>query len=127
MKTQKIIFLIMAALMLSNCGTRTSASVEPTANRTPAKLAEKSPDSVIISEKDITNKRYESLGDIEVTVSKWTIFDSDPTKEKVAAALKEKAASMGADAVVLVRYGTVGVSALSWGSMDGKGRAVVFK
>ena len=32
----------------------------------------------------------------------------------------------GADAVIFVRYGTVGVSFMSWGSLNGKGRAIVF-
>lgn len=33
---------------------------------------------------------------------------------------------MGADAVALVRYGDVGISMMSWGSLEGKGRAVKF-
>lgn len=40
--------------------------------------------------------------------------------------LREQAYELGADAVVLARYGTVGVSFMSWGSLDGKGRAVQF-
>ena len=34
---------------------------------------------------------------------------------------------LGADAVIHVRYGTVGIGFVSWGSLDGKGRAIVFK
>jgi hypothetical protein len=33
---------------------------------------------------------------------------------------------MGADAVVLVRYGTVGIGLMSWGALDGEGRAIKF-
>ena len=40
--------------------------------------------------------------------------------------LKEEAAKLNADAVVLIRYGTVGVSLWSWGSLEGRGRAVKF-
>jgi hypothetical protein len=32
--------------------------------------------------------------------------------------LRKEAAKLGADAVVLVRYGSIGVSAFSWGSLD---------
>lgn len=67
------------------------------------------------------------LADIEATVNKTTIFHDDPTPQLVNEKLREEAAKLGADAVILVRYGTVGVSLMSWGSLDGKGRAVVFK
>ena len=92
-----------------------------------APYAAKSVDQVILSESDITDRPYQSLGDITVTVKKWTIFDKDPTQEQVAQALKQKAAAMGADAVILVRYGAVGIGFTSWGQMDGQGRAIVFK
>lgn len=117
--------------MLASCGTRSSADVTPAAGvpsqSTPQAAAAKTPAQVVVTENDITDRPYRTLGDIQVTVSKWTIFDADPTKEKVAEALQEKAAEMGADAVVLARYGTVGVSFTSWGSMDGNGRAVAFQ
>lgn len=96
------------------------------ATTAPAAAA-KTPDKVIVTENDITDRPYRALGDIEVTVSKWTILDADPTKEKVAAALRETAAEMGADAVVLARYGTVGIGLGGWGQMDGNGRAVTFQ
>lgn len=121
----------VAALALASCGTRSSSSVTPVAgmpsSETPQVAVAKTPGMVIVTENDITDRPYRSLGDIEVTVRKWTIFDADPTKEKVADALREKAAEMGADAVILTRYGTVGVGAFSWGQMDGNGRAVQFQ
>jgi len=55
------------------------------------------------------------------------LFHADPTKEMVNKKLKEEAAKLGADAVTHVRYGTVGISMMSWGRLDGKGRAVQFK
>lgn len=125
------VLVCAAALMLASCGTRTSSSVTPAAgvpsDATPQAAVTKTPAQVIVTENDITNRPYRSLGDIEVTVRKWTIFDADPTREKVADALREKAAEMGADAVVLARFGTVGIGAFSWGQMDGNGRAVVFQ
>ncbi|MCP5114685.1 MAG: hypothetical protein GY953_27975, partial [bacterium] len=64
--------------------------------------------------------------DLEVTVSKPGLLDSDPTPEMIDDALKEEAGKLGADAVVLVRYGTVGVGVWSWGELEGRGRAVQF-
>jgi hypothetical protein len=122
----------LIALGLAACGTRTESSITP-ASPVPGtapnavNAASKTPDQLILTEGDITDRAYRSLGDIDVTVKKWTIFDADPTRELVAAALKEKAAAMGADAVVLVRYGTVGIGFMSWGQMDGQGRAVAFQ
>jgi ABC-type Fe3+-hydroxamate transport system substrate-binding protein len=130
MKPARYLILAAAALLIAGCGTRTESSVTPATNADqtvalkPAPKAEK---DVIVTENDITNRPYVALGDIEVTVKKWTIFDADPTREMVADALRKKAAEMGADAVVLARYGTVGIGFTSWGQMDGQGRAVVFK
>jgi uncharacterized protein YceK len=129
-------FRISAALavaaLVSGCGSYATSSVKPTtgatqqAATTGPKLAAKNPADIILTENDITDKPYTSLGDISVTVRKATIFDKDPNQESVGQALKEKAAGMGADAVVLARYGTVGIGFTSWGVMDGNGRAVVF-
>ena len=72
-------------------------------------------------------EQYTSLGDVSVTVNKTTVFNKDPTREMVNDKLKEKAAELGADAVILVRYGEGGVSLLSWGSLEGKGRAIKYQ
>lgn len=121
----------VAAMMPASCGTRSSSSVTPATGMSNSEMSRvavtKTSGVVVVTENDITDRPYRSLGDIEVTVRKWTLFDADPTKEKVAEALREKAAGMGADAVILVRYGTVGIGAFSWGQMDGNGRAVQFQ
>lgn len=130
MKPARFSLLIVAAVALASCGTRTESSVKPTLDGTQAaaiKLPAKPAQSVVVTENDITDRRYAAIADIEVTVKKWTIFDADPTREMVADALRKKAAEMGADAVVLARYGTVGIGLFTWGQMDGQGRAVVFK
>ena len=126
---QRNVYLLAALVALSACGTRTSESVSPAAGTQPAvsqAVAPTNAASITISTGDITDRPYRSLGDISVTVSKWTIFDPDPTQALVNAALHEKAAKLGANAVVLVRYGTVGISAFSWGKLDGSGRAIAF-
>jgi hypothetical protein len=81
---------------------------------------------IIILESDIPDRKYKILGDIDVTVNKTTIFHSDPTREMVDKKLRQEAIKLGADAVIFVRYGVVGISLMSWGSQNGKGRAIVF-
>jgi hypothetical protein len=80
-----------------------------------------------IFEGDVADRPYKSLGDVSVTVNKVTLFNADPTREMVNQRLRNEAAKLGADAVIQVRYGTAGISPLSWGSLDGKGRAIVFE
>lgn len=132
--------VIAASLLLAGCSdTWTTAETKPTTgaagasasaptqNVTPAAaVAAKTPADVLVTEGDITDRPYTVVGDITVTVNKTTIFHADPTRELVMQALQKEAASKGADAVVLARYGAVGVSFFSWGSMEGKGRAVAF-
>jgi uncharacterized protein YbjQ (UPF0145 family) len=117
---------LVAALVLAACGHWSTSSVERPATA-PGNLAPTSAAQITVTENDITDRTYVSLGDISVTVRKATLFDSDPTRDKVNDALREEAAKLGADAVVLARYGTVGIGLVSWGQMDGQGRAVSFR
>jgi hypothetical protein len=119
----RVVVAAGAALLLAGCATWSYGDVKQTGAVRPPTNAS----AVIVTEGDIADRPYEVLGDISATVNKTTIFHSDPTRELVAAALKERAAGIGADAVILVRYGTVGLNGLSWGALDGKGRAVAFK
>jgi uncharacterized protein YbjQ (UPF0145 family) len=126
---------ILGAAFLAGCATWSTSDVVPAAGAGSATAKQsttvtrpaRTPDTVLVTEKDITDRPYESLGDITVTVNKTTIFNADPTPELVNQKLREKAAALGADAVIEVRYGTPGISFMSWGSMDGKGRAVAYK
>lgn len=126
------IYLSLFALStLGGCATWSTTSVENAPSSQPQVVkvtsVPKTPMSEIqITEADITERPYKSLGDISVTVNKTTLFNPDPTREMVDQKLREQAYELGADAVVLARYGTVGVSFMSWGSLDGKGRAVQF-
>lgn len=116
---------LAVSLLLSGCTTWSQSEVlNP--NTAVREIKQVSPDQVKLTEGDITSRPYISLGDLSVTVNKTTIFHPEPTKEMVDSKLKEEAAKLGADAVIYVRYGTVGISALSWGSLDGKGRAIQF-
>lgn len=144
MSMRQVAALVCALLLASGCATwstsevksteataATPAPTDPRPTPTPAEppktgLAPTEPAKVQLTESDILDRPYRTLGELSVTVSKTTIFHPDPTKEMVAERLREEAGKLGADAVVLVRYGTVGVSLMSWGSLDGKGRAVAF-
>ncbi|MCG8490056.1 MAG: hypothetical protein MI743_00440 [Sneathiellales bacterium] len=128
----KNIFLPLT-LVLALGGCATWSHTEATKDGKPLeytsidKSAQKDPADVLLSKEDITDKPYETLAELEVIVNKTTIFHADPTPEMVDQKLKEEGAKLGADAVVLIRYGTVGISIASWGSLEGKGRAVKFK
>ncbi|QSP94765.1 hypothetical protein LPB19_16595 [Marinobacter salinisoli] len=84
------------------------------------------PDKIVVTEHDIDNKRYRILDDIKAKARKTTLFHDDPTQEDVNKLLKQKASMLGADAIIFVRYGSVGIGALSWGELEGQGRAVKF-
>lgn len=87
----------------------------------------KSPDSVILTQNDITDRPYTIVKDLDVSVGKATLFSDDPTPADIDKKLKKEAAELNADAVIFVRYGTVGVTLFNWGELEGKGRAIVFK
>jgi len=125
--TRSIALFGMLSILVSGCATWSTSSVD-SGDRQVASVAQPtSPEKVLLTENDITDRKYLSLGDITVTVNKTTLFHSNPTKEQVNQKLREKAAELGADGVILVRYGSVGASPLSWGSLEGKGRAIRFQ
>lgn len=132
---QKKLAVAALSLFLASCATWSTSEVKPAAGTAaPAAAAaaapavvKTSPADILVTENDITDRKYRSLGDLSVTVNKTTIFHPDPTPELVKEKLREEAAKLGADAVVLARTGTVGISFMSWGSLDGSGRAVVFE
>ena len=123
---RKTIALTCALVLLSGCATWSTASVNQSGSQQAIPVGKTDATRITITENDISDRKYKSLGDISVTVNKTTIFHKDPTRTQVNDKLREKASELGADAVILVRYGKVGASALSWGSLEGKGRAVKF-
>lgn len=119
--------LVVLGPLLAACGTYHTGHVSPVGSeQDEAPVASRPAADVIVTENDITDRKYRPLGDVKVTVRKANIFAADPAREKVAQALREESARLGADAVVLARYGTVGIGLVSWGQMDGAGRAVRF-
>lgn len=116
---------LVLSVAVSGCATWSNTTVD-TSQGSATTAAPTNPAQIIVTKEDITDRQYEVIGDIKATVNKTTIFHPDPTPALVDEQLRAKAAEAGADAVILVRYGTVGVSLVSWGSLDGQGRAVKF-
>ena len=122
----RVALAIGAACLLSACSdgwATTSVAPRPAAaGRTVTPV-----DKIQILEGDVADRPYKSLGDISVTVNKVSVFNADPTREMVNQRMRTEAAKLGADAVIHARYGTTGIAALSWGSLDGKGRAIAYE
>lgn len=123
----RILCSILLCMSMTGCATWSTSSVDNSAaDITAGQGPKKQPAQIQVTESDITDRKYKMLGDISVMVNKTTLFHPDPTREMVTEKLREKASEMGADAVVLARYGKGGISLMSWGSLEGKGRAVKF-
>lgn len=120
----KKLFCLFLVLFLSSCATWSTSSVKKYGSS--ASYESTKVEDIILTTKDITNKKYTVIADITTSVRKTTLLNSDPTEANVNIRLKEKAAKLGADAVILVSYGKVGVGLTSWGVLEGKGRAVKF-
>lgn len=128
MRIRNYLFPIILIFLfgLSGCATWGSANIDKSTGGSQKAYAPTQPQEIIISSEDITDRKYEVIGDITATVNKTTAFHPNPTKAMVNTKFKEKAAAVGADAVILVRYGETGVSFWSYGSLEGKGRAIKF-
>lgn len=128
----KYFLLAVLCVGVAGCGSTWSTSkiqgsgYDPTMN-SPGGHVQTPVSEITVTESDITDRKYRVLGDINVVVNKTTIFNADPTRADVDAKLREEAYKLKADAVVLVRYGSVGIGLTSWGSLDGNGRAVVYE
>jgi len=120
------IAIAATAVLVTGCATWSTSRVDQKNMSQSAPVAAVTPASVVLTTEDITERSYTSLGDIWTTVNKTTVFHPNPTKEMVNEKLKEEAAKLGADAVILVRYGEVGMGLFSWGSLEGRGRAIRF-
>lgn len=124
---KKIIFPVIMLVFVSGCSSSWSTSnVENKNAKATHQRVVTDPKTIIVTRDDITNRQYVVLGDVNVTVNKTTIFNADPTPEMVDEKLRKEAAKLGANAVIMVRYGSVGIAFSSWGSLDANGRAVAF-
>ena len=129
---RKIILLSMV-LMISACSSWSTSNIETVEgyqanniNTTEESGQLESLQDIIITESDMSSRNFTVVGDMSVTVNKTTIFNKTPTRQMVNEKLRNEAFKIGADAVILVRYGSPGMSLWSYGSLNGKGRAIVF-
>ena len=130
MKIQKIFFALVIAGSLSGCATWSTSSINnkdvSAQESSQSAISKKAPSQIYLTDQDVVDRPYKSLGDITVTVNKTTIFHPNPTREMVNEKLQKEASELGADAVILIRYGDGGISLMSWGSLEGKGRAIKY-
>src|SRR5262249_14751389 len=115
------------SMLLLGCATWSTSSVDTSNRQALGTLKPTTSEKVVVTEGDIADRPYVSLGDITVDVHKSSVYYPNPTRAHVNRKLQEKAAALGADAVIFVRYGEVGVTLLSMGSLEGKGRAIRFQ
>ena len=115
MKIQKIFFALVIAGSLSGCATWSTSSINnkdvSAQESSQSAISKKAPSQIYLTDQDVVDRPYKSLGDITVMVNKK---------------LQKKASELGADAVILIRYGDGGISLMSWGSLEGKGRAIKY-
>ena len=100
-------------LAVSGCATWSDTTVTPPGGGSQASAPVSAaaarpvldPSRIVLTMGDVTDRPYDALGDIEVTVNKTTVFHPDPMPAHVDEKLREQAAALGADAVILVKYG----------------------
>ena len=115
--------------MISACSSWSTSNVDTVESYQASNISTSGLNSlqdIVITETDMSDRNYTVAGDISVTVNKTFIFSKAPTRQMVNEKLRKEAHKIGADAVILVRYGSVGIGMFSYGSLNGKGRAVVF-
>jgi uncharacterized protein YbjQ (UPF0145 family) len=131
MKSRLFLLLAPAVVLIAGCTHRTSVSVDPVIGLSSAPASQYSrvkapPGEIVITEGALDGQKYISLGNITAAVSKATVFNQMPDRSMINVRLRQEASKMGADAVILVRYGQPGISLFSWGKLEGRGRAVRF-
>ena len=115
---------ILVAALSTGCASYRSDSNIST-NDTPGTATAAANKAIVISEDALPGRRYTTIGPIEVTVKKLTVFHADPSKQQANEVLIEKARSIDADAVVNVKYDS-GIGFMTWGYIEAKGSAVKF-
>lgn len=85
------------------------------------------PDRITLQEGSQVSRNYWVVADLKVAVHRSPHASGVPTRAMVRDALRHKAAELGADAVILVRYGVLGPSPASAATLEGHGRAIKFR
>lgn len=116
--------VVIAAFAVSGCGTTWYAPEDPTPLRmsnVPRPAAH-----VIVREEDFPERAYSALGEVTATVTTAAPLTAAPTRDAVNQRLREEAAKLGADAVILVRYTAPEPGFFGAGTVTGRGRAIRF-
>ena len=123
-KIKNIFILIIVTTVIISCSPRATSNLQILDKQV---YATTSPSSVIITEDDLSEKKYNVIGKISVKLSKWTALSPDPTREDANNKLREEAAKKGANAVIFVRYSGPKITLTSWGVLEANGEAVRFE
>ncbi len=75
---------------------------------------------------DLAGRPHVVIGEVRAGVRKGSSLGPDADQAKIYRELWERAAKMGADAVINARYGDAHVSAFSWGKTNATGTAIRF-
>ncbi len=75
---------------------------------------------------DITDRKYEVIGEVKAGVRKGSVFSKEASQTKIYKELWERGEKLGADAVINAKYGESHVSAFSWGKTNATGTAIKF-
>ncbi len=110
-------------LLLASIGGCASHRVSSNVALAPA--AAPTTTQIILAQDNLPDRKYTTLGPVEVSVKKLTVFHEDPTQKQADDALIERARILGADAVINVTYES-GIGFTTWGYLDAKGLAVKF-
>lgn len=83
-------------------------------------------DGFIVTEGDISDRRYRELGTVSAKAGKFSWVSRNPDRNDIDAKLRAKAQQLGGDAVIRVTYTPTGASMMSWGGIKGDGVAIKF-
>jgi hypothetical protein len=117
------VFSVAGAGLLAGC-----ASFDVVIDRYPStELRAVDESNVVVTEADDEHSPYDVVADIMVHGRQITAFGDVPTREKLKRRMRTEAALLGADAVVLVRFGGNGIGPFSWNELEGRGRAIRYR
>ena len=121
---KNIFILSLLSIILVSCSPRATSNLQMLDKQIYASTP---PSTVIITEGDISDKKYNVIGKISVKLSKWTALSPDHTREDANNKLREEAAKKGANAVIFIRYSGPKITLTSWGVLEANGEAVRFE
>lgn len=120
--------LVVSALALSACTdnfnwshNREIASLGRTADELVTK-----PSDIMITTGDFEGRAYQRLGHLRVRVIRTTPIHPPASRSEADAELQDEAARLGADAVILVKYGNRTPDFLGLATLDATGTAIKF-